>query len=197
MILGQVGKDAHGKTDARHALEHQRVGGDLHHDVGAPGVAHLAEELLQLEALRRGALRGQLLRPDHVAVGADQTHLRAERGLQDVLDEVSGGGLAVGAGDADHGHLPRRVAEEVASGDGQSIAGILHQNIGDLPLGRALAQHHSRALFRSGGDKVMSVADRAHNGDEEIAAAGAAGIIADAGDLHGGIGVHLNNRNVL
>ena len=70
--------------------------------MGAARVQHLPEELLELVTLRRGALRVDEFRADHVAVGAHQAHLYARAGLQQMLHQIGGGGLAVGAGDGDH-----------------------------------------------------------------------------------------------
>ena len=61
MVLTEIGEDAHGEAHTVDAVQHQRVGGDLHDHVGAAGVGHLAEQPLQLEGLRRGALRGERL----------------------------------------------------------------------------------------------------------------------------------------
>ena len=72
MVLGEVGEDRHVKTDARHPLQGQGVGGDLHHHMGAASVQHLAKELVQLVALGGGVLRVEQLVADHVAVGADE-----------------------------------------------------------------------------------------------------------------------------
>ena len=165
--------------------------------MGAAGVQHLAEELVQLIALRRRALRRQRFRADHIAVGADQADLRAGPGLQNVLDEISCRRLAVGAGDADHLHLPRRIAEEIARGDGQGVSAVLHEHIRHVAFRDALAQHGGGALLCSGGDETVAVADRADDGRKQIAGPGAAGVIADIADLGLGIGRHGAHRDIL
>ena len=123
MILGEVGEKAHVEGDAAHPVEAQGVGRDLHHHVGAAGVGHLAEEGLQFETLGSGAFGVQHLAADHVLNGAHQAHLGPQAILQNVFDQVGGGGFAVGAGDADHGHLPGRVAVPVGAHLGQAQPG--------------------------------------------------------------------------
>ena len=184
MILGQVGKQAHGVRHAVHAVQIQRVGGDFHHHVGAAGVAHLREEPLQLKGFRRGALRGDHFPADHVLIGADEAHFGAQRLLQHEFQQIGAGGLAVGAGDAHHGHGVCRVAEEVGAQHRQRAAGVFHLHVGRAVLGRTLA-HHGRSARGGGfGDKVMAVHGVAGHGNEQVARADCAGIVADVPDLH-------------
>ena len=183
MILTEIGEDAHGEADAVHPIQCQRVGGHLHHHVGAAGIGHLAEQAVQLEGLRRGALGMQHLIADHVLDGAHQPHLGPGLLLQNALDEIGGGGLAAGAGDTDHGHLFGGMVEPVARHQGQRLAGACHLHVGDIPLRYMLAHHAGRALFRRHGDEAVAVHRLAADGDEHIAGRGGAGIVADAGDL--------------
>ena len=85
VVLCQVREHARVKADARHAVQHQRVGRDLHDDVGAARISHLTQQLLQLVGLGRRALRGQELVAYHVAVGADEADLGVHADLEDVL----------------------------------------------------------------------------------------------------------------
>ena len=85
VVLGEVGEDAHGKVQARHAVQHQRVAAHLHDHVRAAGVGHLAQELLQLAALGRGALGVEELRTYHVAVRTYEADGRAALLLEQVL----------------------------------------------------------------------------------------------------------------
>ena len=68
MVLCQICKDSRAKTDLVGAVEHQRVGRDLHNDVRAACIAHIGKELLQLKGLRRGALGVQDLIADHILI---------------------------------------------------------------------------------------------------------------------------------
>ena len=78
MVLGEVRKRPHGEGDAVHPVEAQRVGGDLHHHMGAAAVRHPAEPALDLPAFRGGALGGADLVAHPVFVGADKPCLRPQ-----------------------------------------------------------------------------------------------------------------------
>ena len=197
MVLTEIGEDAHGEAHAVDPVQHQRVGGDLHDHVGAAGVGHLAEQPLQLEGLRRGALRGERLPADHVLDGADEAHLGAGLLLENALDEVGGGGLAAGAGNADHGHLPGGVIEPAAGDDRQRAAGILHNHIGNLTFRCTLAYNAHGPLVPGHGDKSVTVRLRASDGHEQAAGLGLAGVVADVGDIGVQIGVDLQQGQVL
>ena len=183
VILAEVGEDAHGEADAVYPVQGQCVGGDLHHHMGAARVGHLAEQLLQLEGFGGGALGVQHLVADHVLDGAHQTHLGPGLLLQDALDEIGGGGLAAGAGNADHGHLAGGMVEPVGGHQRQRLAGAFHLHIGDIPLRHTLTHHTHGTLFRRYGDEPVAVHRLAADGHEHVARRGGAGVIADAGDL--------------
>ena len=85
MIFRQIGKDRRIEVDLVGAVEHQRVGGDLHNDVRAAGVAHVGKELLQLEGFGRRALGVQNFIADHVLDRADEADLCAARFFKHVL----------------------------------------------------------------------------------------------------------------
>ena len=194
MVLGQIGEDAHREADPLHPLEGQRVAGDLHDHMGTPGVRHAAKEALELEGFRSGALGGDDLGADHVLVGADEAHLGPQGLLQDVLEEVGGGGLAVGAGDAHQLHGSRRVSEPVDAHMGESRPAVRGAHEGNVPLRRFLAEDAGRALLQGAhdgcgacgdghGDEAVSVGLAAGHGHEEVAGLRLPGVVADAGDL--------------
>ena len=196
MILTEVGEDAHGEADTVDPIQHQRVGGDLHDHMGAARVGHLPQQLLQLEGLRCGALGVEHLAADHVLNGADKAHLGSGLLLQNTLDEVGGGGLAAGAGNADHGQLPGGVVEPVAGDDRQRPAGILHDYIGNSGIRCMLADNAGRAPFPRHGDIFMAVRLRAGDGHEQAALPGLAGVVADIGDVGVQVGIRLQNGEI-
>ena len=183
MILCQVCEKADGKMHARHAAQHKRVGGYLHHAVGAPGVRHPAEERLQIAGLRRGVLGVKFLAADHVRYAADETDLRAKGLFQNLLDEDGRCRLAVRAGDADDLHFAAWVAVEVPRRERETEPAVIRPDIRHIPGGRFFTQHGSAALFHRHGDIFMSVRLVSSHGDEQIAALHTAGIVADARDL--------------
>ena len=79
MVLGEIGKHAHTVMDAVHPVQRQGMRGNLHHHMGAACIPHLRKEPLDLERLRRGALRGDDLPADHVLIGSDQSHFGPSR----------------------------------------------------------------------------------------------------------------------
>ncbi|MPM33171.1 hypothetical protein SDC9_79740 [bioreactor metagenome] len=183
VVLGQIRKDPHVVSDTVDPALVQRVGRGLHHHMGAARIQHPAKQLMQLKALRRGPLRGQDLRADHVLVGADQTHLRPCRLLQNSLQQIRGGGLAVGAGDGGHDHMLRRMTEPVGAQHSQRPPGLLHQHVGNAGLRLPLTHGaYCPGLLRL-SDIGMTVHGIATDGDEHVALMSLTGVITDAGDF--------------
>ena len=183
VVLGQVREDAHGVGNPVHPVQHQGVGGDLHHHMGAARLPHLGQQGLQVPGLRRGPLRGDHGIADHVLVRADEAHLGPQHLLQHRLQEIRGGGLAVGAGDADHGHVLRRVAVEVGPQHRQGPAGVRHLDVGEVPLRRRLAHHRGGAALRRLANEGVAVRRKAPHGHEQVPGPDGPGVVADAGHL--------------
>ena len=189
VVGGQVGKDAHVVVDAGHPVHHQALAGNLHHHRVTAGLHKGVEDLLQLIALGSGV--GSVLMVAHVvdAVGADHSHLAA-RSLQNAADHVGGGGLALGASDADHGHLPGGVAEQVGAHQGHGIAAALHLQDGDPgqagQVDVVLDHNGCGALGGAVGGIVMAVPLGAHNADKQGPGSGFPAVVDNVGDL----GVH-------
>ena len=179
VILGQIRKHPDGEANARHAVLIQRVGGNLHHHMAAARVRHLPEQLLQLIALRRCALRGQRAVSDPVAVGADQPHLGAAHGFQYMLEQQCRGGFAVGTRKADDRHLLRGTMIIVFRCDCKGTARIPHQDIGNLRLRRSLTENRRRAFFRRHRDETVPVDGKTAHGDEQLPRPRRPGIVAD------------------
>ena len=182
MVLGQVGEDAHIVMHAVDPVQSQGVGRDLHHHMGAARVPHPGEEPLKLKGLRRGPFRGQGLRSNHILVGADQSHLLSP-GLQNGLEKIGGGGFAVGAGDTQHDHGRRRMAEEIGARHRQSPAGIRHLDIRDIALRHPLAQHRRRATLHGLADEIVAVHGEAGHGHKQVPRPRLPRIVADIGNL--------------
>ena len=182
----EIRKDADVVVDARHAIHHEALTGHLHQSRIAARVQKLPEGLLQLVAFRGGV--GGVLVASHIvdAVGADHAHLAA-CGLQHALDHVGGGGLALGAGDADHGHPAGGIAEEIAAHEGQRIAAALHLQHSDAGDGRevdvVLDDQRRDPLGRTLGGIVMAVPLGAHDADEEPPRGRLAAVVDDVLDV--------------
>ena len=113
VVPAEIGESGYSIRQAVDPVKCQCVGGDLHHGVGAAGIGHLPQQTLHLPGLRGGAAGGEDRVPDAAAVGAHQAG-RDAQGLKQPSRQPGHGGFAVGAGDADQGQLPVRVAEEIS-----------------------------------------------------------------------------------
>ena len=183
MVLRQVRKDARREADAVRAVQQERMGGDLHDDVGAAGVGHAPEQPLELERLRRCARGGELLVSDEVVDGADEADPGAEGALEHGLDEMGGGGFAVGARDTDDRETVRRAAIPDGGERGERRAAVGHEDIGDL-LGRHVLADHGRGAAASGfADEIMAVGDVARDRHEQGAWHHLAGGVGESGDF--------------
>src|SRR5574341_458779 len=123
MVLRQVCERRRGKGAPFGPAQGEGVGRDLHHAVRRAAGDHLRQELLKVEGLGRGVRRGIDPVRDPVVDGADKAGL-APRCLDDGLDEIGRGRLAVRAGDADEPEAPGRMAVEGGGQLGQRAAGI-------------------------------------------------------------------------
>ena len=156
MVLREIGEHAEREVDRAGTPLHERVGGDLHHHMGASRVCHTPQQRLELIGLRCSAVGGQLQGTDQVSVGADQAHTGLQRPFQHGLDKIGGGGLPVGAGDPDQGHLLPRVSEPSGGHPGQGGPGIWSGEPAPCP-GRLPAQDGGGALFQRLGHIPVSV----------------------------------------
>ena len=193
MVLCQICKDSRAKTDLVGAVEHQRVGRDLHNDVRAACIAHIGKELLQLKGLRRGALGVQDLIADHILDRADEADLCAERFFKHVLQQIRAGRFAVRAGDSDDAHSVRRMAEPVCAERGKRRAGIGNQYIRNVCFRLFFADDADRAVFHGLGNIFVAVGLEAGDRDKQIAGRDLPGIVLDAGDVQIFVRVQLQH----
>ena len=132
VLPAQVGEGGHVEDDAVHPVCVQRVGGDL--DGGGPPalVAQVGQQALEDRGLGCGA--GPVQRADDTGGQAGT--------LEDGPDHVGHGGLPVGAGDADHGEVPGRMAEEGRRhpGHGRPDGARGHPDLGDIEIEEVLAE---------------------------------------------------------
>ena len=169
VIRRKVGEHTHIVVHARHAIHHQALTGHLHQRSITACIQKFPKGLLQLVAFGGGV--GRLLVAAHVvdAIGADHAHLAA-RCFQHALDHVGGGGLALGAGNANHGHLAGRVAEEVCTHQRHGIAAALHPDHGHIRQGGkvdvVLDDQRADSLCGTVGGELVAVALGAHDAHE-------------------------------
>ncbi len=194
MVLRQVEERAHGEPDAVHPAEPQGVAGDLRRDGACPRGSHPGEQGLELGCLGGGEPAGQGAAVHAAAGGADETG-DVPAALEGGLDEVGGGGLAGGAGDADDvevggrvsGHRRGHRAENRARGgvdeDGQAPGDGGHQ-LDALGVG----EHRGCARLDGGGPERGAVDAGSGQGGEEDARAAVLGPDGRPGEVEVGPG---------
>ena len=91
-------------------MQHQCLGGNLHHAALAAGLHHLVEILLHHIGFRSRIGGREFLIPDDSSVRSDKPGLLSG-GFQDRLDHVARRGLSLCPGDPDRDQLLRRIAE--------------------------------------------------------------------------------------
>lgn len=167
------------------------MAGDLHGDGLDAAFAHDGEQRLQVGGFGGGALGLDALVADAHLDGADETG--AAHGLQAALDEVGGGGLAGGAGDAD--------LEQVAAGPAvdrrrqfahPSARVVDHEDRqagrgGAFGAGR-VGEHGGGAEAGGLGDEVGAVGAGPGQGGVQVAGAHGAGVMGDPRDSGGRVG---------
>ena len=195
MVLGQVGEHPHVKGQPRHPVLDQGVGGDLHHYKGTPGIGHGPQQLLQFIALRGGAVGGQLLLPHQVPVGPHQPYWDAEGLLQHLFDKAGGGGLAVGPGDGDEGHLRPRVVKPVGRGQRQGQPGVWGGQPRAGALWRLLAQHRRGPPLHGLVNKPAAIRLGARQGDEQRPRLQRPAVIGQGGYLHVPVKILFRQRH--
>ena len=194
----QVGEHTDLVPHTRHAVHHNALAGNFHDTAVTPGVGQLAQDTLQVVAFGGGVVQVVVMVGVVDAVGANHAH-PVPGGFQHCLDHVGGGSLALGAGHADHGHLPGGVAEIGRRQHGHGVTGVVGFQDGHLGHGGdhlggqiVLDDQRRRALGHHVGRKLMAVALGAHNADKKAAGGHFARVIVNVGYL--GIQTALHQR---
>ena len=191
MVTGEVGENSDIEGDLVEAVEGEAVAGGLDDGVLAVGLDHLAEQALHLGRLGGGHAVGVALDvgAGHVGVhGAESTDADA-RGFENGREDVGGGCLAVGTGDADDRELAAGVAVEGGGGLRQRHAGVLDGDdglvAGEVAPGSPAAtldDNSGRPCIKGVGEEGVTINGEAGNGDEEGACCDAAGVVLDVLD---------------
>ncbi len=145
MVAGQVGENRRTKLKTEHALLVDSVRTHFHDRLTAAGIAHLRQHAVDVEGLGGGLERGNRANAKIVVDRSEQTD--ALVAVEEVLDEMRDGGLAVGSGDADDLHVAVGKLVEPLGHLGEGGAGI-----GDLKE-RDLGRHVGRHLLGDNGNR--------------------------------------------
>ncbi len=166
-------KIADGEMAAPDAVHHQRVRADFQDRVRAAGVAHFREHLLQVDAIREWCWSRRENPAAFVAGGADAAG-GVTGGAQNRIDNISDGGFAVGAGDADEFQRVGRAAVKIRGGYSQGFAFGAGQQFdpGNFAAGRSAgsglgAGNGHRATRERVGDKFIAVGFRSGQREEK------------------------------
>src|SRR5690606_12451050 len=157
VLRAEVGEDGDVVDAAVDPARHQGVAGDLHGDRVRAAFAHDGEQRLEVGGLGRGAFGLDALVADAHLDGADEPG--AADGPQTALDEVGGGGLAGGAGDADLQQVAARVAGDGGGQFAHPRPRVVDHQRGESGRGDALGpggvgEHGDRAEARGLADEV-------------------------------------------
>ena len=167
MILGQVGEDSGVEVQPGHPVLVQGVGGNLHDDHVHVRLLHVEEQFVEHPAVRGGQRGVHHEAGPAVGDGAEDAHLETGS-RQQVFDDVGGGRLAVGAGDADQldvalFHLEKCAGQFTQGGGGVLDVhgdGLVRDNrVHQIAVG-LVSNDVGRALVQGAGDVV----DAAHGG---------------------------------
>ncbi len=109
MVARQVREDGDVEAAALHAVERERVGGDLHRRGARPVRDHLGQQLLDQRRFRRGAVRLDAAAPRAIADRPEKPG-GAVPPREDRLEQRRRRGLAVGARHGREHELLRRIS---------------------------------------------------------------------------------------
>jgi len=191
VVGGEIGEHPGIKCYPGCAVGFHAEAGHLHDAGVAAVIGHPAQQRLQVTALGRGVVQIVAVPRPAGTVCANQPHLPSVR-LQDGRQQVGGGRLALGAGDAHQRHPPAGVAVQPRRKHGHHAARVVClQNgaaVGQIAPGIARSAQHGRRPGCGGLCGVdAAVSAAAGQTDKKRPRLRTAGVAADAGDLGQGI----------
>ena len=188
MVARQVREDDRLEDDTGRALERQSMRRGLHDARPVAAVDHRAEHALQLDRVGGRELRRPLDSGDAVDDGAQKARPQAGR-REDLGQQVSGRGLAVGAGDGGDAQLARRIAEEQRRHEGHGVPRSGHEDLGDGQGERAFADEGDRPGGDRLGGEVVPVGLQSGDAEEERSGSDVTGAAGQRSDFDVGIAV--------
>ena len=189
VVARQIGENGGMEMQPVNPAQRQRVRGNFHGGVRAAGALQLREQPHQVQRFRRGIHGRQHAPRQMILDGADQRRGVARR-PQHRIDQVRGGGLAVGSGDARQPQPLVRLAVKVARRQCQRLPAVLHLNParGQSPGGPSLrfAGHRHRAARQRVLGELAPVGAAARKGKEQEARSHAPRIVIQSADVGAG-----------
>ena len=134
VVIADVEEGGGGEVGAQGAVVFQRLAGHLHHQIVQSRLRRPGEVALEVQGVGGGDVGFEALHPVVGVDGGDDPALRPALGrqeaVQDMLQIVGGGGLALGPRQADHLQFPRGVAEEQVGQGGDGGPHVVHLEAG-------------------------------------------------------------------
>ena len=195
VVLGQVREPGDVEHHGVHAVEGHGVRGNLHGGGIEPAFAHERQQRVHIRGFGGGEQARDRLAACQDLNRPDQPGPFAQR-PQERIDEVSGGGLAVGACHAEEGRGAGTVGPALVNACGQPAdhaARLVSQQhrdgdvIGQCQHARsgAVCQDRHRTGFDGLGHEVSPVPCAARQGHVEVSRADRPGVQGDPGDRDG------------
>jgi hypothetical protein len=156
MVPRQIHEHGHLEEAAAHALEHERVRRNLHHDMSVSRIAHVPHQRLEIRGFGRRARGFHHAIAEPVLHRAEETR-RTIRRLQSRLDEKARRGFAVGTRDADKRHGIRGPIEQQGRDLRQSDARVGHSYPGASGKRRLFGNDDDRSAPARVVDKTIAV----------------------------------------
>ena len=186
MVAREVGEERDVELDPRHAVLVEPDGGHFHRHRLRAAARELRELRVQPQRVGRGVDERLERRAQAVAERADHRATPA-RARQRLRDPLAAGGLAVGAGHADHAQPGARPAVHPARDLAGVAAQLPHAEVGRPPLrvppeARALPQHARRAAGERLRDVLAAVARLSGIGDKGVARPHCAAVVREPPD---------------
>jgi len=151
----------------------------LKHDMSHSRFHHLRQITLNIRRFRRGHVKTSInyFAADFCIYSGNQSNFHP-RSVENFINQVGSSRFSICSSDTDDGHLASRVIVERRSQVSESLAGILHPNVG-------YGEHHPRSRAHNGNrsflhrirNKLVTIRVATANGDKNIALAHPSGII--------------------
>ncbi len=185
VVVREVRETRRGVVRSVDAVLVERVRRHLHRHRADPRVAHRGEHHLEIGGLGRGVRVRQRLVADAGADRADHTGDVAGRG-RDRLQQIGGGGLAVGTGHAEGAHREARFPLEPRRERTQHASHGRDPCLGDVDRQPLLHEQRDRAGADRLGRVAMPVRYGAANATEQRTGFRRSAVRHDARDVDGG-----------
>ena len=186
VVLTEIQEHADIEMLAIDPLHLVRLTGYLGGHIRQAMVPGLGKQPLQIQRLRRGQVYVHIRTAAIPPGGGAEARGTACQGVGNGLDHIGGGGLALGAGDADKGQAVGGLVVEPAGRQALRLAHIRHPDAGDIHPGKVCLRQGAHGPPAPGHFQVFRL-EAIALADKQVAGPGLTGIVADAGD--GGVPV--------